>query len=66
MSKLIVVFYDKSTGAPLSDTDDWYFVMNSNVYRNNGETRESQSAVVGFEDFTVECPDIGWRVEVVG
>ena len=57
-----IEFYKEITGEILEGTNDWFFVMNDEVYRNNGETCESQAAVVGFDDFIIKCPDIGWRV----
>lgn len=56
-----IEFFFKETGDILIDTCV-YFVMNDEVYADNGETYESQSSVVGFEDFISECPNIGWRV----
>lgn len=55
-----IEFFVKATGeaAPTHD----YFVMEDKVWRDSYETCESQSAVVGFYDFIVECPEIGWRV----
>lgn len=45
------------------DTDNWYeddnlFIMGNRVYRSLHHTYESQSSVIGFENFIEECPDI--------
>jgi hypothetical protein len=58
-----IEFYRIATGEVLSNTDWNYFVMSDVVCRDSYETCESQCSVVGFDDFYVETPDIGWRVK---
>ncbi|RUR69033.1 hypothetical protein EJP67_18405 [Variovorax guangxiensis] len=57
-----IEFFVKATGeaAPVDRFD--YFIRDGAVWRDNFRTCESQMAVVGFEDFIMECPEIGWRV----
>jgi hypothetical protein len=55
-----IVFHLLSSGEEVFNED--FFVMQNDVYCNNYETRESQSACVGFEDFIVKMPHIGWGV----
>ena len=57
-----IQFIRKKTGEILRDTDDFYFIMNDKVYRDNSQTFESQSSVIGFDDCIEEAPDIVWRV----
>lgn len=57
-----IEFYNKETGVVLNNTDDYYFVMNNVVYVDNEKCYESQYAVVCFDDFIQELPNIGWRV----
>lgn len=56
-----IEFYVKATGEVVPG-DNWFFVMNNEVYSDNGQTCESQCAVVGFDTFIRRRPDIGWRV----
>ena len=54
-------FFDKASGQDAPDLD--FFVMrDGSVWQDNYETCESQSAVVGFDDFILSRPDIGWEV----
>lgn len=57
-----IEFFDIDSGETIQNSDGWYFVMSNKVYRDNGRTCESQSSVVGFEDFIAQCPDVGWRI----
>lgn len=57
-------FFIKRTGEILEDTEDYYFIMNDVVYRDNGRTEESQARVVGFYDFIEPLPHVGWRVRI--
>ncbi len=57
-----IEFYMKDTGEVLEKTDDDYFVMNDEVWRDNGRSCESQEASVGFDDFITHKPNVGWRV----
>lgn len=57
---MLIVFREKSSGN-LIQHDDMYFIRaDGSVWKGTGETCESQSACVGFEDFGVECPDVEW------
>ena len=57
-----IEFFNKETGDILMNTDDWYFVMNNEVYRNNDVYYESQEASIGFDDCVFKVPRVGWRV----
>ena len=57
-----IEFFNKDTGDIIIDTNDYYFVMNDKVWMDNGKSYESQSAVVCFDNFIKEMPNIGWRV----
>lgn len=57
-----IQFYRKDNGTILTDTDDFYFVMNDEVYCDNGKSYESQEPTVQFEDFIMKCPELGWRI----
>lgn len=57
-----IVFYKKSDGCDMKETDNHYFVMNNEVYRDNYESFESQEASIGFDDCIARCPDISWRI----
>ena len=53
-------FFNKETGQVLKNHP--YFVYeDGSVWRDNYQTCESQCAVVGFDDFKMECPDVDWR-----
>lgn len=59
----MIEFYDKETGAVIDNTYDMYFVRgDGSVWRDNGESWESQCAVIGFEDCVAACPKLAWRV----
>lgn len=60
---MIIEFFKKDTGEVLKDTNDFYFVMNNVVYCDNGKSYESQCGTVSFDDFVVECPELGWRIK---
>ena len=47
-----IEFYIVATGKVLQGTNDWYFVMNDEVYSDNGRHCESQCSVVGFDDLS--------------
>lgn len=54
-------FFNKSDGSEAPSHD--YFVMkNGTVWRDNYRSCESQASVVSFDDFVVECPEVGWEV----
>ena len=57
-----IEFYQIDDGVILNDTNDYYFVMNNEVYSDNNNTYESQCAVVSFEDFIIRRANIGWRI----
>ena len=56
-----IEFFIKNSNKILSDTDDYYFIMNNVVYCDNNEMYESQSAVIGFDDCIQRRDDIGWK-----
>jgi len=58
-----IEFYQKTTGNICKGTNDYLFVMNNKVYRDNMKTFESQCAVIGFDDCIEEFSHIGWRVK---
>ena len=58
----LIQFFRKNDGAVIAEPAIGYFVMEDKVWRDNFKTRESQGAVIGFDDCIVECPDIGWRL----
>ena len=58
---MIIEFYDRKTGIVQEGADDFLFVMNNMVFKDNGDYCESQSAVVNFDTFVTEMPNIGWR-----
>ncbi len=56
-----IEFYKKDTGEAVPTGD--YFVLNGNeVWCDNYEYYESQSASIGFDDCVVKCDQIGWRI----
>lgn len=58
-----IEFYDINTGEVVDNKYDMFFVRgNGEVWADNGNYWESQSASIGFEDCVVRCPNIGWRV----
>jgi len=59
---LKIEFFSKKSGKVYTETDDEFFVMNNEVYRDNHYYTESQERTVSFEDFYERRPDIGWRV----
>ena len=56
-----IEFY-RDDGTIISDTGRSIFVMDGEVYSDNGYSTESQSAQVRFEDFIERLPDVKWRV----
>ena len=58
-----IEFYrkDNKEVIPSRVSDDYYFVMNNKVFKDNGDFYESQQETVNFDHFVVECPGIGWR-----
>lgn len=62
MIAIKIEFFIKKSGTVLTNTDDEFFVMNNEVYRDNQYYTESQERTVMFEDFIERRPDIGWRV----
>lgn len=61
----VIEFYQKGTGKICKGTDDYLFVMNNKVYRDNMKTFESQCAVIGFEDCIVRMDHVDWRIKQV-
>ena len=59
-----IEFYHKYTGLVIPDrtSNNYYFVMNNEVYRDNQYSCESQEASVDFDTFVEEVPDIIWRI----
>lgn len=58
----MVEFFEKESGKIIQKSNDWLFIMNDQVYQDTFDTCESQSAVVGFDDFIKPRPDLGWRI----
>jgi len=56
-----IEFFYKLSGLTVDPEGFDYFVMGGLVYRDNFRTCESQCAVVGFDDFIVEVPELSWR-----
>ena len=59
-----IIFYKKDTGEEITDTDDYFFIMNNEVYSDNGSIYESQAEAIGFEDCIESRTDLGWRVRL--
>ncbi|MCP4263494.1 MAG: hypothetical protein GY774_39195 [Planctomycetes bacterium] len=59
-----IEFYNIETGEVLEDTEtiDEYFVMNNEVYSDNGATSGAMVTIAYFDMFIKRRPDIGWRV----
>ncbi len=59
-----IEFYNIETGEVLEDVEtiDEYFVMNNEVYSDNGATSGSMVTIAYFDMFIKRRPDIGWRV----
>ena len=62
---MIIIFFNKETNQEIPWQDSWmyYIDQNGRVIQDNQNTYESQSAVIGFEDFVKNRPDIGWRIK---
>lgn len=56
-----IEFFFKDSGEVIEQPDGWLFLMENEVWCDTFETCESQAAVVGFDDFVKQRPDIGWR-----
>ncbi len=61
-SVMKIEFFNKKTGEVIKNTDDYYFIMNGEVFIDSEVTYESQCAVIGFEDCIKKMPGIGWRL----
>ena len=58
-----IEYYVKSTDEIITDANDCrLFVFCDEVFQDNFESCESQSARVDFDDFIRERPDLGWRL----
>lgn len=56
-------FYNLESGEPYSVDGNYFFVDAwGEVYCDNGESYESQSATIDFEAFVTLRADVGWRV----
>lgn len=55
-------FFVKATNEAAPRGFDYFIRDDGTVWRDNYQTCESQCAVVGFEDFIMPCPEIGWKV----
>lgn len=55
-----IEFFEKESGEVRTNHE--YFVLNGEVWRDNYNSYESQPAVIGFENFVVRVPEIGWRI----
>ena len=58
-----IEFYFKDSGKIYEHSDDYLFVMNDRVYRDNDKMFESQEALIGFDDCIEEFSHIGWRIK---
>lgn len=58
-----IEFYDVTTGNTIEDKYGMYFIRgNGEVWADNGNYWESQSASIGFDDCIIHCPNVGWRI----
>lgn len=55
-------FFWKSTGDDAPSGLEFFVLEDGSVWRDNYRTCESQSAVVGFDDFVMPCPEIDWEI----
>jgi hypothetical protein len=55
-----VRFFYKSSGEDAPRGIDFFIRDDGTVWRDNYQSCESQAASVGFEDFIMPCPEIGW------
>lgn len=58
----MIRFFYKTSGDTAPTGLDFFIREDGSVWRDNFRTCESQCSVVGFDDFIMECPDIGWEV----
>lgn len=59
--KEVIVFYETLTGKVVRD--DLLFVMNGDVYQNNGKCYESHHSVVDFDNFINARIDLNWKIK---
>ena len=61
---MLVEYYYKSTMELVEKeyAKNYLFVMDGEVFEDNGKSYESQPSSICFDDFTVEKKDIGWRI----
>jgi hypothetical protein len=57
-----IIFFDISTKKILEDTDDEFFVMKNQVYRNNGRYLYSKTKDLDFNNFIERARQIDWAV----
>ena len=57
-----VRFFVKATKDDAPRGYDYFIRDDGSVWRDNYRTYESQCAVVGFENFIMPCPEIGWEI----
>ena len=59
----IEYFYTETKAAiPKDQSDNWLFIMNDGVYKDNYLSCESQSATVDLDTFCEKVDNISWRV----
>jgi hypothetical protein len=57
-----IEFYIKESNKIINQSDNYFFVMNGEVYCDNLLETGNQEATVSFEDFIKECPHVGFRI----
>lgn len=60
-----IEYFYKATGKAIEIKNypaDYLFVISQSVWKDTGETCESQEGSVSFDTFIERCPDIGWRI----
>ena len=55
-----VRFFYLSSGDDAPSGFDFFVRDDGTVWRDSFKTFESQSAVIGFDDCIMPCPEIGW------
>lgn len=59
---MLIIFRDKASGNLIPNEDMYFIRADGSVWKDTGESCESQSACVSFETFVVECPDVEWGI----
>ena len=58
-----IVYYRKEDGQEIDGTD-YLFVMNDQVFMDNGLEVESSPRTVSFDYFIHPRPDLDWKVQL--